>query len=309
MPLSSLVALAAIAAAMALIIARLAKWASEVRLRTQAAVVGFLLAMMAAMFLGALIYVVHPGTQSLVEGLWIGSVAMSLSVFPLFFLFLEAARGPSPGPALASRRGFVALAIALVLGNELLMGATFQIATGPLGPTPGPSWLGAVGGVVVSPWFLLPMALEMGATAVWLWPRFPRAMRSALVVQPVVMLASPPAFGLPAWVLGTAAASAIAMTAYVVDLLALAYRGEAPTPPVAAYAVRLVAALAAMGGGIALWAWTGNADLFAVAVLADMVLFFTAVLDPERHGAPVRSASPDPAPGRATVPAAREPAP
>ncbi|HEV2231350.1 MAG TPA: hypothetical protein VGS18_04130, partial [Thermoplasmata archaeon] len=156
--------LALLAAAMAASTAWLLRWASEARGPIAAGTIVFLLVMMAAMLLGALVYLLSPGRLGLVEGLWISAAVMSASVFPLFLLILRAARaasGPAGGPPGSPPLErpppiVVASLIGLVLVNELLMGWTFSLAADtPIG-TGGP--IAILVGSVDSPWFLFTMA-------------------------------------------------------------------------------------------------------------------------------------------------------
>jgi hypothetical protein len=282
-----------IAAVMAVIIAALVRWSSSSRTVVSAAFVVFLLAMMASMFLGALVYASDPGTRSLVVGLWVAGIAMSASVFPVVAIVLrEAARstetnGAPSSRALASPTTLVAAVVGLVLLGELLMGRTFATAAGTIAPTatgtaPGVfAWLAVS---VTSPWFLFPMALEMGLAAWWVGRNLTRPMLPLLLAQAAVMLFSPPALAGISWRLGSSVASATIMAGIVGYLLLLEYHGQPLARPIAAYSVRVVGTFALMGAGLFVWAVYGNALLFAAGVVAQSAVFFGAVVVPEVFG-------------------------
>jgi hypothetical protein len=290
-----------IAALMAGVIAALVRWSASSRTVVSAAFVVFLLAMMASMFLGALVYASNPGTRSLVVGLWVAGIAMSASVFPVVAVVLrEAARatetgGPAAGRALSSPTPLVVAVVGLVFLAELLMGRTFATASGALASTTTSTAFGAVGwfaASVSSPWFLFPMALEMGLAALWVGRNLPRPMLALLLAQAAVMLFSPPALTGSPWILGSSVASAFTMAAIVGYLLLLEYRGQPLARPIAAYCLRVVGTFALMGLGLFAWAVYGTPLLFVVAVLAQTVVFFSAVVVPEAFGSRAPVAAP-----------------
>lgn len=283
-------ALAVVAVLMATATAFLVRWASHARTPLTAAASLFLLAMMAAMFGGAVLYYRAPSGASLVEGLWLASLAMSLSVVPVFLLFVREAKqrmtGAAPDP-LARTGPFVAAAVALVLANEFLMGWAFQLASGGV-VGGGADAAGAVAfgtSVVNSPWFLFTMALEMGWTTVLLWGRLPRPLSVLLLGQAVVMALSPTALdaaGWPAFAVYGGSAVMLVLIVYLMDHL---YRHRNLSVAWAGYALRLLGVYGAMMAGLYLWAEYGRAELFALAVAAEMVVYFAAVLTPEPFAA------------------------
>jgi polyferredoxin len=255
-------------------------------------VVVFLFAMMTAMLLGALIYLVHPARASLVEALWVASAIMSVSVFPVISLFVRDARaklegGSSYRPVTIRRRWLFGLAVlAFVVVNEFLMGWTFQLAAGSVAlPSAGAAGATLVQGVN-SPWFLFPMALEMGLSALLLRALLPRAFVGLLLGQAVVMFLSPPAFTQPGavpWVIGLASAGMIGIIVFLMEYL---YRHRQLPRVLSSYVLGLMAIYALMMAGLYLWLVEGEGLLFALAVLLEMALFFDAVVRPERFAEP-----------------------
>jgi hypothetical protein len=287
-----------IAAAMAFVIAWLVRWSGQARTVLGAAFVVFLLAMMAAMFLAALVSVSWGGPNGVVLGLWTGAVAMSVSVFPVAALALREARTGSEGTTeyvprpLSSPTALALWVTALVLLGELWMGRTFDVASGAL-TTSAVRSVGDVGRwfatTVASSWFLFPMALEMAAATVWVRRRLSAPMVGILLAQSAVMLASPPALSGELWVVAAAVGSSVAMAALVGYLLLLVYRGERLPRPVAAYATRVLAAFAFMAASLFVWVATGSLLVFAVAVVVQSAVFFTAIVVPEAYGGPAAS--------------------
>lgn len=284
-----------VALLMATATAFLVRWASHARSAFAAGAALFLLAMMAAMFGGAVLYFAHPSAASLVEGLWVASLAMSLSVVPLFLLFARDARARlagGPPPSLARTAPYFALAIALVLGNELLMGWAFLLASGSL-----PAMAGGIAGavalfenIVTSSWFLFTMALEMGLTTFLLRERLPRIAVVVLLLQAAIMVLSPTALPDATWRAASIYLGSALMIGLVVLLMEYLYRHRELNAHLARYLPRLLGAYGAMMAGLFLWVQYGSVDLFALSIVAEMVVYFEAVLGPERYTAEDRFA-------------------
>ncbi len=305
--LLAIVVLAFVAVAMVATTSGLIRWAAFATTQLRASVVLFLLVMMTGMLVGAGIYFEAASTSSLVEGFWVASLVMSISVALVFVQVLREARTSAAdpdryAPASVRRPGsFVALVVTVVVANELVMGWVFQRAAG------GPVWLGG-GGVApllaalfVSPWFVFPMALEMGMTFVLLGREFPGLVRSLLAVQPIAMAASPPTLAGETWVVGAALVASAAMALVLALVLRAFYWGVRLSAASLGFVVALLVAFGVMAGGLAVWAFSGSAALFAAGVLMQMGVFLTAILRPGRFAVPV-----EPSPG-ASLPRGSEP--
>jgi polyferredoxin len=292
--LTPLVFLVPLAAGMVAATAGLIKWASSARTALRASVVVFLLIMMVSMLVGAVIYYVHPGATSLVEGFWVASALMSVSVVTVFVSFLGESRARLAGgenyqsPPLRRTSAFVATIVGLVLGNELLMGWTFAAAAGtPLAATGSglAGFASLLTGVVNSPWFLFTMSGEMALSAFVLRERLPAPLFVVAMFQAAIMFLSPPALAVAGWSLVSVSASSALMIALFVYVMEYIYRHRELPWGFATYLVLLLAVYAAMMAGIFLWQYYGNGGLFAVSVAAEMVLFYEAVVRPERSAA------------------------
>jgi len=292
--LADLVVLWTLAGGMALVTALLLRWAAEARTPLRAATVVFLLAMMVGMLAGAAVYFLQPGGTSLVEGFWIASAIMSASVVVVFVAFVGEARlrlahGPEhPPPVLRHRRSFVVSVIGLVLLNELLMGWTFAAAAGAAPPAAGSGGMALVtllSGVVASPWFLLTMSSEMAVTTFLLRGHLSRPVYAVLLVQSLIMFLSPTAFNSGTWVAVSIDVASAAMIGLVIFLMEFIYRHRQLDPVFARYMVALLAIYALMMAGQFLWLYyTGWTPVFALSIVAEMVLFFGAVLRIDRFG-------------------------
>jgi polyferredoxin len=294
--LNVLLILSVLAALMAGTTAVLVKWAADARTPLRAGIVLFLLAMMAAMFGGAVVYFAAPSRDSLIAGLWLASGLMSVSVLPLFAIYLkEAAARLKEGEAYIPRplqriRLFVATVIGLVLLNELLMGWAFLLASGQsmavlLGGSAG-TWNILVN-VVDSPWFLFTMSAEMLLTTVFLRDRLPRSVIAVLLSQSVIMLFSPPALGWASWTAVSIYVSSAAMIGLFVYLMEYLYRHNQLVAGFSTYLLELLAVYGLMMAGLFLWQYYGTGLLFALSIALEMVVYFSLVVRPEILSGPL----------------------
>ncbi|HZY71461.1 MAG TPA: hypothetical protein VFF67_10860 [Thermoplasmata archaeon] len=289
--LAAEVVLSVLAAGMVAATAGLLKWAAEARTRAAASTVLFLFAMMTAMIGGAFVYALHPSPATAVDGLWLAAAAMSFSVLPLLSVFVGEAKarvaaGTGYAPTPLTRLGpFAAAVVALVLANELLMGATFQLASGG---SLAPASVGAVGwltSVAGSPWFLFTMAGEMLLTAGLLRGSLPRPFVALLLAQGGLMFLSPPAFSDPGQVGAAAVVGSGMMIGIIVFVMEYLYRHRQLEAVLSRYFLGLLAIYAVMMAGVYLWLVDGSGVLFAASVVAEMVVVFDAVVRPERFRA------------------------
>ncbi len=289
--LAAEIVLVLLASGMVAATAFLIRWAADARTPLRASTVLFLLLMMVAMVAGAAIYYTAPGPARLVEGFWVASGLMSVSVVLVFAGFLEevrrrASRGPTdPPPVLRHPRTFVAAVIATVLANEFLMGWTFSAAAGATIPL-DPAGLAAFGvglaQVVVSPWFLFTMSAEMLLTAYLLRDRLSPALLTVLLSQSAIMFLSPPALGDSAWTAATVYGGSGLMIGLIVFVMEHLYRTREAPRAFLDYLVRLLGLYALMMAGLYLWWVYAFPAAFALSVVLEMVLYFELVVRPER---------------------------
>ena len=287
--------LAPLAAGMAASVAYLVKWASEAKTPLRAGAVVFLLLMMVGMLVGAALYYVHPSVASFVEGVWVASAFMSLSVVVVFVSFLRQVQSgrpsePTGSPPPSVGRWFVPSVVTLVLANELLMGWTFQAAAGS---APALAASGTAGLVqlltasVNSPWFLFTMSGEMVLTAIFLRQRLSTPAFVVLLSQSAIMLFSPPALDWATWTTLSIYASSALMIVLFIYLMEHLYHHPQLAAGFSTYLVELLAIYGLMMAGLFLWQYYGDGSVFAVSIVLEMVVFFGAVTGPERMSAPL----------------------
>jgi polyferredoxin len=280
---------AAAAGGMALATAYLVRLAAHARTTVAASVVLFLLAMMAEMFAGAVLYYTVATPDVLIDIVWGTGLMMAVTAVPVFIVSLREAAGHAdggvPSPLRAGNRTyqFRAAVVLLVLLNEVLMGWAFQLGTGTLASTgaggPGGDFA-ALGGVLVSPWFVFSMAAEMAVTLLLLRPNLSKDLQILLPVQAVLMALTPAALAAPAWVAASTYAGSAVMIALFVYAMEYIYRHRNLEPRLATYLVRLIAVYAVMMAGLVVWFLYGAPELLGAALVLEMVLYFGAVLGP-----------------------------
>jgi polyferredoxin len=283
--------LAILASAMAVFTALVIRWAVEAKFPLQVAGIVFLLVMMAAMFGGAVVYFLHPGTAGLVEGLWLAAGLMSVAAFIPFFAFLRTAQA-SVDPAFEAaptpvRKGalYGAMIAGLVLANEFLMGWAFNLAAGArfAGLAGGTgAWAGNIAAVIDSPWFLFTMAGEMALTAFLLRSRLDRPFVTVVGFQAALMFLSPPALDSSAWREVTILLGSGLMIVLFVYLMEHIYRQKEINRTYSTYLVRVIAVYGAMMAGLFLWAVYAQPVLFAAAIVLEMIVYLDAVARPDR---------------------------
>src|SRR5271170_6641183 len=122
-----------VAAAMAMLTAWLLKSGSVMKTLTQAGIVIFLLAMMASMFVSAVIYLYTPSLVTLFELVALNMIVMSISLVPILMVLFRGDRGieeTRKGSSVPTRTILIASIISLAVLSEVFMGWTFAILSG-----------------------------------------------------------------------------------------------------------------------------------------------------------------------------------
>jgi polyferredoxin len=278
--------LTVLAALMAVFTALVIRWAVEAKFPLHAAVIVFLLLMMAAMFAGAIVYYLHPGISGLVEGLWLAAGLMSVAAFIPFLAFLRTAQAqpisetPATPPLLHKGALYGGMIAGLVLANEFLMGWAFNLASG----VHLSGFAGGAAAVIDSPWFLFTMAGEMALTAYLLRSRLDRGFVFVVSFQAALMFLSPPALASSAWREVTILLGSGLMIVLFVYLMEHIYRQKELNRAYATYLVRILAVYGLMMAGLFLWAFYAQPVLFAASIVLEMLVYLDAVVRPDRFG-------------------------
>ena len=278
----------AIAALMALLTAWLLKRGSTVKTLTDAGLVLFLMVMMASMFLSAVIYQYFPSFVTLFELVALNMISMSIGLIPILAALF---RGDRPldetrkGSSISSTSLVFAAVIVLAMLSEAFMGWTFALVSG-VASTTTQSVLSSLVDSMSSYWFIFTMASEMAVTLYLVGRRFPRNFRWLVAVQTVIMVLSPTAISNSSWAYWALWGNSGAMIVAIIFIFEYLYKNQTVAAGALSYVVRLLGAYALMMAGFFVWLLYGDATVFVASIVAEMVVYFSIVLDEKRLSAP-----------------------
>jgi hypothetical protein len=260
-----------------------------------------LLFMMVAMLIGpAYLYLTTLNFTIGDVAIWEIAVFMSVGMAPLgvllfakFWIQGETERkAPLPLSALLEHVPELrASYIALLFASELLMGWTFNLASGLIALSAGYT-VTAVGREVsyslTTYWFVFTMVGEMALTLFAFRKAIRRNLLTVLGIQAVVMFLTPTALALQPWETYTVYLEAAVMTGVVVYAIAYLRRNEERDRALLDYLGLFIIANAVMMGGFLLWLVSGDTLLLALSLVVETVIYFDAVLTGAGLGATFR---------------------
>lgn len=276
-----------VAVLMAVLTAWLLRKGSTVKTLTDAGVVLFLLSMMASMFLSAVIYLYFPSFVTILEVVALSMVSMSVGLVPILTALFKGDRpldDTRKGSSVSSRSIVFAAVIVLALLSEAFMGWTFAIVSG-VSSTASQSVFTSLAESASSYWFVFTMAGEMAVTLYLVGKRFPRSFRWLVAIQTLIMVLSPTAIGNPSWVYWTLWGNSAAMVIAIILIFEYLYKNRTVAAGMLNYVAILLGVYGLMMAGMFVWLLWGEASLFVVSIVMEMVLYFTAVLDEKRLAA------------------------
>jgi len=272
-----------VAALMAVFTAWLLKKGSRIKTLTDAGVVLFLLAMMASMFVSAVIYLYFPTYLVLVELFAINMVSMGVAILPILSALM---RGDKPleetrtGSVVSSRALVYVSAIALAILSEVFMGWTFAILSGSATTSQG-----VISSLIESMstyWFIFTMASEMAVTLYLVGRKFPSAFRWLVAIQIAVMVLSPTAINDSSWAFWSLWGNSAVMILAIIFIFEFLYKNRTVASGALNYIVMLLGAYSFMMAGLFVWLIYGDVTLFVLSVVAEMIIYFSIVLDENR---------------------------
>jgi len=255
------------------------------------AVVLFLLFMMVAMLIGpAYVYLTTLNFTIGDVAIWEIAVFMSVGMMPIGVLLFAKfwmqgdpdRKGPLPLSSLLEHVSGLRLSyILLLFFSELLMGWTFNLASGIIGLSDGYT-LGAVESEIsyslTTYWFVFTMVAEMGITLFAFRNTVRRDLLAVLALQAVVMFLTPTALALQSWETYTVYLEAVVMTGVVVFAIVYLRRSAQRDLALLDYLGLFIIANAIMMGGFLLWLATGDTLLLALSLVVETLIYFDAVL-------------------------------
>ncbi len=279
----------AVAASMAAFTSWLLKKGSSMKTLNDAVVMLLLLSMMASMFVSTVVYLYFPGFMTLILLVIANMVSMSIFLLPALILLvagdrpLESVLKASP---VSARTLVVASAVVFVLLSEIFMGWTFALVAGTVKAAGG---LTAVYSALVSSsssyWFVFTMAAEMGITLFLMRKRFPKGLGWVVAAQSAVMLFSPTAIATTGWADFSLIAGSVVMIVLFIYLFEFLYKNRTAGSGTLSYVLGVMFAYALMMAGVFVWFLDGDASLFVLSVLVEMVVYFYLVLEEKKVNA------------------------
>jgi polyferredoxin len=130
------------------------------------------------------------------------------------------------------------------------------------------------------------MASEMAVTFYLVGKKFPSSFRWLVAIQTAIMVLSPTAIGNSSWVYWTLWGNSAVMIVAIIFIFEYLYKNRTVAAGALNYLVRLLGAYALMMAGMFVWLLYGDVTLFVLSVVAEMVIYFTIVLDERRLNAP-----------------------
>ncbi len=244
--------------------------------------------MMASMFLSAVIYQYFPSFVTLFELVALNMISMSIGLIPILAALF---RGDRPldetrkGSSISSTSLVFAAVIVLAMLSEAFMGWTFALVSG-VASTTTQSVLSSLVDSMSSYWFIFTMASEMAVTLYLVGRRFPRNFRWLVAVQTVIMVLSPTAISNSSWAYWALWGNSGAMIVAIIFIFEYLYKNQTVAAGALSYVVRLLGAYALMMAGLFVWLLYGDATVFVASIVAEMVVYFSIVLDEKRLSAP-----------------------
>lgn len=286
-----------IAVPMAILTSWLVKRTISAKNPADLGLVFYLLVTMASMFGGAIIYLVSPSLTSLVEAVGFNAVLMIGGIIVVLRYWgeryieqassniaadskIEGSGTPDVATSIVqsttTNLGARFAAIFLILLNEFLMGWAFVLASGAL--TAGSSALAIFDGVVGSDWFIFTMSLEMILSVYMLRSSLPRNFLIIVLLQSAIMFFAPTALNNPTWVTASIYLGSFVMIGLLIFFYEYLFKHNSVASGMRRYLVALMGIYSLMMAGLYIWLIQGSSLLFVISILAEMGLYFNAIL-------------------------------
>jgi len=267
--------LIAIAIFMAIILAYSIKWFDEVQRALHYSIIIFILAMMASMFVGAVIYFLSPSFQTLWIAVGFNQLIMWIAAIPIISSLI----GEEPNKKVNQKN--YPLLIFLVLINEFFMGWTFNLITQPISANLElmlSSPITLFSNVINSYWFIFIMGGEMLFTIYLLRKNTDKFFIILIAFQSVIMFLTPTAVNDSNWVYFSSILGSIVMSILFVIIFNYIFKNREINEKISSYLLILLSIYAIMMGGLFGWVINGNGLIVAITIIAEMSLYFYYLL-------------------------------
>jgi polyferredoxin len=267
---------------MAVFAAWLVKKGSEIKAPREALKVLYPLSMMALMFISIVFYLYAPGVLAGLVPLdmWL---MLILTFFFAVFYYLGPKTLDENLAGMSLKSIIIALIIALILLSEVLMAWTFALIEGTASTAGGlPGIFATLTSSSSSFWFIFMSSAEMGITLFLVRDKLPKAIGIIMASQTVIMTLSPTAIANSFWADFSLAAGSAVMIFLFIYIFEFMYKNRAVSSGILNYLFFLMLAYAVMMVGQFIWLLTGDASVFVLSLMIEMVVYFGIVLNQEK---------------------------
>ncbi len=269
---------------MAVFTAWLIKKGSEIKSPKDAWIVLFLISMMAQMFISVVLYLYFP--WALPEIVLLGSFVMMVIIFALVVLYFFGEPKTLDGTLAGIVRVksiVIALIIALVILSDVftawslvLVGGTAAIAGG----------IQAIFATITysssSFWLIFMMSAEMAITLFFIRNRLPKVFSWLIAAQTIIMVLSPTVIENVVWASLSLAAGSAIMTFLFIYILKFLHQNQTLSKGILNYLILLMLSYALMMAGQFIWLLNGDAAVFALSLIVEMLVYLGIVLDEKK---------------------------
>ncbi|MCL4355076.1 MAG: 4Fe-4S dicluster domain-containing protein [Nitrososphaerota archaeon] len=276
-----------VAVSMAAVTAWLIKRTSRVATLYDGSVMLFLLTMMVAMFVSAVYYIYVPSITTLFVLFAANMVSMSIFLVPIVASLMYGGKKLDDFGVggLTLLGAFQLAAVALVMAAEVFMGWAFTLASGAITPDGSSAGIySALVGSIGSYWFVFTMAGEMAITLYLLRDRLQKAVWTVVGAQVLIMLFSPTAINSSDWARYSTYLASVVMIVLFIYVFEFLFRNRSLERGTSDYLVRILLAYGIMMAGIFAWLLFGNEEVFALSLLVEMAVYFSAVIRNRESG-------------------------
>ena len=297
-----------IAALMAFVTSLLLKWTVRVKKNTSplgAPLILFVLVMMLAMVVSAVVYFLKPSTGLLLDLIIANMLVMTAGILPILLMVMprfesdEAIGNNSPIDSTELQSSEIQhegtsallapLVTTLVLLNEFFMGWALLLASGNIPRSDFTNPLTLFSSVVNSYWFIFTMSVEMILTTYFLRDEIRNTLVYVVGFQSVIMFLSPTAIADPGWVAFAVFGGSVAMIVLFIYMFEYMARNSAIDQDFSQYLLRLLIIYSLMMAGLFVWELYQSELLFSLSIVLEMILYFYLVLGPRSQSTLKRS--------------------
>jgi len=261
----------------------LIKKGSEIKTLIDAGIVLFLLSMIATTFISAVVYLYVQASVTLVDLVAINLAVACVTTAAALFVTRRGNDSLPKNKVDNIRLLLIASIIALVVFSEVFMGWTFALLGGTVSISSGLQWVySALIHATSSFWFIFMMSAEMGITLFVIRRRLPKTLVWIAASQTIIMILSPTAIGSSLWTSISLVAGSAVMVFLFIYVFEFLYKNRTVSSGILNYLLFLMLAYALMMAGQFIWLLNGDASVFVLSIIVEMVVYFGIVLDEKK---------------------------